>query len=87
MHLDNRYLAIILNRNLGEVCDNLRKKLLDKGIMDVIVVDSSTDELLQSKFVSIGAIDHEAKTNGYRINRGFNLGLNFALDNFDFDWI
>jgi len=87
MHQDNRYLAIILNRNLGEVCDNLRKKLLDKGIMDVIVVDSSTDELLQSKFVSIGAIDHEAKTNGYRINRGFNLGLNFALDNFDFDWI
>ena len=87
MHLNSKYLAVILNRNMGEVCDNLRKKLLDEGIMDVIVVDSSTDEMLQSKFVSIGSIDQKAKDVGYRINRGFNLGLNYALNNYDFDWI
>jgi len=87
MHLKNKYLAIILNRNLGEVCDALREELLSKGISDVIIVDSSTDKSLQSRFVTIGAIDQNALEHGYRINRGFNLGLNYALDNYKFDWI
>lgn len=87
MHLNNKYLAIILNRNLGEVCDKLREELLNKGILDVIVVDSSTDRSLQSKFVTIGAIDQNALEYGYRINRGFNLGLSHALKNYEFDWI
>ena len=87
MHLNNKYLAIILNRNLGEVCDELRKELLTKGILDVIVVDSSTDQSLESKFVTIGAIDQNALEHGYRINRGFNLGLSYALENYEFDWI
>lgn len=87
MPLTNKYLAVILNRNMGEICDDLRKKLLTEGITDVIVVDSSTDEMLQSKFVTIGSIDQDAKDVGYRINRGFNLGLNFALRNYTFDWI
>ena len=87
MHLNNKYLAIILNRNLGKICDELREQLLSKGIFDVIVVDSSTDHLLQSKFVTIGAIDQNALEHGYRINRGFNLGLSYALKNYEFDWI
>lgn len=87
MHLNNKYLAIILNRNLGKICDELREQLLSKGIFDVIVVDSSTDHLLQSKFVTIGAIDQNALEHGYRINRGFNLGLSYALENYEFDWI
>ena len=87
MHLRSKYLAIILNRNLGEVCDALREDLLSRGVTDVIIVDSSTDQSLQSKFVTIGAIDQEAFEHGYRINRGFNLGLNYAIENFKFDWV
>jgi hypothetical protein len=82
-----KYLAIILNRNLGKVCDALRSDLLSKGIQDVVVIDSSTDQSLQSKFVTIGAVDQNAIEHGYRINRGFNLGLNYALENYEFDWI
>ena len=41
MHLNNKYLAIILNRNLGKICDELREQLLSKGIFDVIVVEVS----------------------------------------------
>ena len=87
MHLKFKYLAIIINRNMGDVCDELRKKLLSKGVSDVIVVDSSTDPFLQSKFMTIGALDQNALKQGYRINRGFNLGLSYALENYDFDWI
>ena len=87
MSLRNRYLAVILNRNMGEVCDALRIVLLKQGIMEVIVVDSSTDQSLESKFKTIGAIDNNALEHGYRINRGFNIGLTYAMDNYEFDWI
>ena len=87
MRLKNKYLAIILNRNLGKECDALREVLLSKGVSDVIIVDSSTDPSLQSQFVTIGAIDNSAIEHGYRINRGFNLGLNYAIDNHKFDWV
>lgn len=87
MHLKNKYLAIILNRNLGTECDALRESLLSKGVSEVIVVDSSTDKSLQSQFVTIGSIDNSAIQNGYRINRGFNLGLNYAIQHHTFDWI
>jgi hypothetical protein len=87
MLLNNRYLAIILNRNLGKICDELREELLSKGVFDVVVVDSSTDLSLQSEFVTIGAVDQNALEYGYRINRGFNLGLSYALDNYKFDWV
>jgi hypothetical protein len=42
---------------------------------------------LQSKFVTIGAIDQDTLEHGYRINRGFNLGLSYAIENYEFDWI
>jgi hypothetical protein len=87
MRLKNKYLAIILNRNLGKECDALREALLSKGVSDVIIVDSSTDQSLQSQFVTIGSIDNSATEHGYRINRGFNLGLNYAIDNHKFDWV
>ena len=87
MPLKGKYLAIILNRNLGKVCDALRNDLLSKGIQDVVIIDSSTDQSLQSKFVTIGAVDQNALEHGYRINRGFNLGLNYALENYEFDWV
>jgi hypothetical protein len=87
MRLKSKYLAIILNRNLGKECDALREVLLNKGVSDVIIVDSSTDPSLQSKFVTIGSINESATEHGYRINRGFNLGLNYAIDNHKFDWV
>ncbi len=87
MRLKNKYLAIILNRNLGKECDALREALLSKGVSDVIIVDSSTDPSLQSQFVTIGSIDNSAIEHGYRINRGFNLGLNYAINNHKFDWV
>jgi len=87
MPLKGKYLAIILNRNLGSVCDALRNDLLSKGIQNVVIIDSSTDQFLQSKFVTIGAVDQNAIKHGYRINRGFNLGLNYALENYEFDWV
>jgi hypothetical protein len=87
MHLKNKYLAIILNRNLGKECDALREALLSKGVSDVIIVDSSTDPSLESQFVTIGCIDNSAREHGYRINRGFNLGLNHAVNNHKFDWV
>jgi hypothetical protein len=87
MPLKNKYLAIILNRNLGKECDALRQALLNKGVSDVIIVDSSIDPSLQSQFVTIGPVDNSAIEHGYRINRGFNLGLNWAIDNHTFDWI
>lgn len=87
MPLKNKYLAIILNRNLGKECDALRESLLSKGVSDVIIVDSSTDISLQSQFVTIGSIDNSAIQRGYRINRGFNLGLNYAVEHHTFDWI
>ena len=72
---------------MGKECDALREVLLSKGVSDVIIVDSSTDPSLQSQFVTIGAIDNSAIEHGYRINRGFNLGLNYAIDNHKFDWV
>jgi glycosyltransferase involved in cell wall biosynthesis len=87
MHLKNKYLAIILNRNLGKECDVLRNTLLSKGVSDVIIVDSSTTPSLQSEFITIRPTDDSTIEHGYRINRGFNLGLNYAIDNYTFDWI
>jgi hypothetical protein len=81
------YCAVILNRNLGSICDSLRDKLINSGIENIVVVDSSTDKKLKSKFSSVEAQDVETIKNGYRINRGFNAGIEYALKNFEFDWI
>jgi len=83
----NKYCAVILNRNLGSECDNLRQELLNLGFDSVVVVDSSTSSNLASKYVNVRATDMNTLNEGYRINRGFNEGLTFALSNYEPDWI
>lgn len=85
--MDNKYCAIILNRNLGIECDNLRQELISLGFEYVVVVDSSTSPKLASNYVNVRATDMPTLKRGYRINRGFNEGLSFALNNYQPDWI
>lgn len=87
MNKNKKFIAIILNRNLGTICDELRHNLLNSGISDVIIVDSSTGRELQSEFVNVSADDNESIKQGLRINRGFNIGLNYALQHFEFEWV
>lgn len=70
--------VIILNRNLGEVCDNLVERLnsfLIEGKDQVIVVDSGSEPQLRSRFTSIGLSDELTHQQGLRFGRGMNLGL------------
>jgi hypothetical protein len=81
------YCAVILNRNLGKECDLLRIQLLNIGFNHVVIVDSSTETKLASKFTNVEAADIETINKGFRICRGFNKGITFALDNYNPDWI
>ena len=68
--------AIILNRNLREVTDRLAESLeVFEGMNSVHVVDagSKDSEISQRTFVQDAS--SEARRNGLRLNRGFNLGL------------
>jgi GT2 family glycosyltransferase len=71
--------VIILNRNLGEVCDALVLKLsefIDKSTDQIIVVDSGSESDLKSKHTSVGLDDEFTRKQGLRFGRGMNLGLN-----------
>jgi hypothetical protein len=85
--MHNSYCAVILNRNLGNETDTLRDRLLLLGFSNVVVVDSSTDISLQSKYANVIADDLSTLKLGYRMNRGFNLGLDYAIKNFNPDWV
>lgn len=85
--MDNKYCAVILNRNLGNECDNLRQELLGLGFNSVVIVDSSTSTNLASSYVNVKATDMRTLQEGFRINRGFNQGITFALKNYQPDWI
>lgn len=68
--------AIILNRNLREVTDRLGESLEAlEGIGSVHVVDAGSRDSEISKRTFIRDASSEAKRNGLRLNRGFNLGL------------
>ncbi len=72
--------VIILNRNLGEVCDALVGKLsalLNKDSDQIIVVDSGSEEELKSRHTSVGLDDEETRNHGLRFGKGMNLGLKF----------
>jgi GT2 family glycosyltransferase len=71
---------IILNRNLGEVCDALVAKLsahLDLELDNMIVVDSGSEPELKSRHTSIGLDDERTRQHGLRFGRGMNLGLEY----------
>ncbi len=82
-----KYSAVILNRNLGKECDSLREKLLEVGFSEIVIVDSSPDLNLQSAHITIKADDANSIKKGLRINRGFNLGIDHVIKNYDSDWI
>ena len=72
--------VIILNRNLGEVCDALVEKLsthLNKDLDHIIVVDSGSETELKSRHTSVGLDDKETRQHGLRFGRGMNLGLKY----------
>lgn len=82
-----KYVAVILNRNLGQKCDDLRNELLEIGFSEIVIVDSSPDQILQSEYITIKASDANSIKKGLRINRGFNLGIDYAIKNYDPNWI
>jgi hypothetical protein len=84
--MNNQISTVILNRNLGEVCDSLVLKLQSFGIDEQYVVDSSTSAELRSKFVNVD-VDERHIAHGLRINRGFNLGIAEALKRGNSTWI
>jgi len=72
--------VIILNRNLGEVCDALVLKLsahLDMSLDQIIVVDSGSEEELKSRYTSISIDDERTRQHGLRYGRGMNVGLQY----------
>ena len=83
----NRVSAVILNRNMGEICDNLRSTLNRHGINEVFVVDASTTKKLMSLNPEVVPKGRDVKKNGLRINRGYNLGLSYALRNSESEWV
>lgn len=79
--------ALILNRNLGSVCDNLRDSLISQNIDEIYVVDCSTTTDLRSKNATLVVDDEDTKIHGLRISRGFNLGIQHVLDQSEREWI
>lgn len=73
--------AIILNRNLGEVCDSLYRDVesLFGPTCRIEVVDSSTSAKLASKKATVVAKTKEALEHGLRFGRGMNMGLSALL--------
>jgi GT2 family glycosyltransferase len=72
--------VIILNRNLGEVCDALILKLstyLNLDLDNIIVVDSGSEPGLKSRYTSVGLDDEHTRQHGLRFGRGMNLGLEY----------
>lgn len=81
---------IILNRNLGRVCDNLVESLGDLLGSDdtVTVVDAGSRDDGKSVFTSVESQDDYTREFGLRFGRGMNLGLEYReqIGNFN-PWI
>jgi hypothetical protein len=69
--------VVILNRNLGKVCDLLVGKILELGIENssIVVVDSGSDMDKVSRYTTIRIDDEDVLNKGLRTSRGFNLGI------------
>lgn len=74
--------VVILNRNLGEVCDSLCVDV--EAVMgpesQLVVVDCSTSPQLASKRKTVVVDSDHALEFGLRFGRGMNIGINFLLD-------
>lgn len=82
--------CVILNRNLGEVCDRLYADVSAMCGVDIptIVVDSSTDQALASKHATHQISDSVALSQGLRFARGMNVGIQAVIElNDSTEWI
>jgi hypothetical protein len=73
--------VVVLNRNLGTVCDALcesAREIFGKGT-NLVVVDCSTSDELASTDVTVRANWPEAIEQGLRFGRGMNAGLQAVL--------
>lgn len=74
--------VVILNRNLGEVCDALCVDV--ERVMgpesQLVVVDCSTSPLLASKQKTVVVDSEHALEFGLRFGRGMNIGINHLLN-------
>lgn len=74
--------VIILNRNLGAVCDTLVNSVKEKlgSKSNVIVVDAGSTKEQESTFTTIKVDTPEAKREGLRFGRGMNVGIKYLAD-------
>lgn len=74
--------AVILNRNLGEVCDSLTSDLerLLGSESQLVVVDCSTEPHLASRRTTVAVTSEHAIKFGLRFGRGMNIGINYLLE-------
>lgn len=73
--------ALVLNRNLRNVTDKLVEDLLTLNTFaNVGVIDSGSQNSEVSKYTLVKSETIDAKNFGLRINRGFNLGINWWLN-------
>ena len=85
--MNNEITVVIVNRNLGKVCDLLIENLTNFGINQFEVVDASSDINLRSKNATCIPVSEEITAKGLRINRGFNIGISAAIRNSNNSWI
>ena len=69
--------AVVLNRNLGQVCDDLVDTLVSSGVdLDCIqVVDAGSQAENLSQFTTVFCDDEVTRRDGLRFCRGMNRGL------------
>jgi len=82
--------VVILNRNLGHVCDQLYSSVEDRFGKNVklVVVDCSTSEDLASSKTTVRADWPEAIQQGLRFGRGMNVGMRALFEGeSDHQWV
>ena len=78
--IEEKFCAIILNRNLPKVTDKLYEKLKRKNNdLDIFVVEAGSDKKRLSKYCTWHANWKAVRDNGLRYSRG----MNFALSNLE----
>lgn len=87
--MHNKIDVLILNRNLKSVTDNLVHSVINYeniGLCGVIDSGSRTEEVSSHTVVQANSLD--ATEHGLRLNRGYNLGIEWWLSsNSTSDWL
>ena len=74
--------VVILNRNLGTVCDDLVADLDARLSSDsnIVVVDAGSEFELQSQFTTVRVDTEEVRRDGLRFGRGMNIGIRYIRE-------